>query len=109
MAELKEIDAATAKAWLDAGEAHLVDVREEPELLGAAIEGAAHVPMSTLTPDNLGQMISAPDGKKLVLFCAVGQRSYQIGAFMADQDLVDEVYSMEGGLQSWAMAGLPVR
>ncbi len=109
MAEISEIDAATAKAWMDAGEAHLVDVREDQELMQASIEGAAHVPMSALTPENIAEMIAVPEGKKLVLFCAIGQRSYQIGAFMADQEIVGEVYSMAGGLQSWSQEGLPVK
>jgi len=109
MTTISEIDAATAKAWMDAGEGHLVDVREDAELMQASIDGAEHVAMSTLTPDNLAEKIAIPEGKKLVLLCAAGQRSYQVGAFMAQQELADEIYSMAGGIHAWTTAGLPLK
>ena len=109
MGQITEIDAATAKEWFDAGEAHLVDVREDPELAEAAIDGADHVAMSTLTPENIAERVKAPEGKKLVIFCAHGQRSYNIAGFLAQNDLVDEAFTMAGGIVSWADAGYPVK
>ncbi len=109
MASISEIDVETAKAWMESGEGHLIDVREDAELMQASIDGVEHVAMSTLTPENIAEKISVPDGKKLVLLCAAGQRSYQIGAFLVDQEAVEEVYSMAGGIHAWQMAGLPLK
>lgn len=103
MSGVKEIDAETAKAWADDGEAVLVDVRELPELMEAAIDGAVHVPMSAFDP---GQ-VPIGDGRKVVFFCAHGMRSYNVGAWMVAQGGLDEAYSMTGGIVAWAEAGLP--
>ena len=67
---VQEIDAATAKAWLDAGDAVLIDVREQPELNEASIPVAEHNPMSSFDFDKVPR-----DGsKKVVIMCAHGMR-----------------------------------
>lgn len=104
MAGVTEIDAATAKAWLDTGEAVLLDVREIPELAQAAIAGAVHVPMSAFDID----AVPTDPGKKLIVFCAHGMRSYQVADYLLSQGIVDEAYSMSGGIVAWADQGLPV-
>jgi len=104
MPDVKEIDAETAKAWMDSGEAVLLDVREHQELAEAAIEGAVHNPMSSFDFDN----IPKEDGKKLVIFCAHGMRSHQVAGYLLAQGMVDEAYSMEGGIVAWAGRGYPV-
>lgn len=103
MAGIEEISAETAKEWVDAGSAVLLDVREEPELAEASIEGAVHNPMSTFDFDN----IPRGDGKKLIVFCAHGMRSYQVADYLVREGKVDEAYSMTGGIVAWAGAGLP--
>lgn len=103
MAGVHEIDAETAKAWVDDGEAVLVDVREQPELMEATIPGAVHVPMSAFDPSQ----VPSGDGRKIVFFCAHGMRSLNVGAYMTSQGGLDEAYSMTGGIVAWAEAGLP--
>lgn len=104
MAEVQEIDVQTAKSWVDNGEAVLLDVRELPELQQAAIAGAVHNPMSSFDFDN----VPKESGKKLVVFCAHGMRSFQVADYLLRQGMVDEAYSMEGGIVAWAGQGLPV-
>jgi rhodanese-related sulfurtransferase len=104
MAEVKEIDAATVKAWIDAGEAVLVDVREREEFDQARIPGATLVPMSSFDPADLPRS----EGRKLVFHCAVGQRSHSVAEYVLNEGVVDEAYNMTGGIQAWAAAGLPV-
>ena len=48
------------------------------------------------------------DGKKLVVFCAHGMRSYQVADYLLREGKVDAAYSMVGGITDWAGAGLPV-
>lgn len=102
MSAVQEIDAETAKAWVDRGEAVLIDVREAPELAEATIPGAVHIPMSAFDPTRVPQ-----DDRKVVFFCAHGMRSLNVGAYMTAQGGMDEAYSMQGGIVAWANAGLP--
>lgn len=102
MKEMTETDAATVKAWVDAGDAVIVDVREANELAQARVPGAIHIPMSAFNPSDLPD---ADDGKKLVIMCAMGIRSLQVGTYLLQNDMVDEAYNLAGGIQAWAMAG----
>ncbi len=108
MAEVQEIDVQTAHDWALAGDAVLLDVREIPELAQAAIKGAVHNPMSGFDFDNIPAGTPDGDGKKLVIFCGHGMRSYQVADYLLREGKVDEVYSMAGGIADWAGAGLPV-
>ena len=47
MSGIKEISAETAKELVDAGDAVLLDVREDPKLMQARIDGAVHNPVHT--------------------------------------------------------------
>ncbi len=104
MTDVTEIDAKTASAWVSAGEAVLVDVREDQELREASIAGAVHVPMSRFDPDAVPK---GDDGKKFVFFCAHGMRSYQVAAYLLQNEMLGDAYSMAGGIVAWAQSGLP--
>ena len=85
------------------GELHVVDVRENWEY------ARDHIPNATLTP--LGQIISRPQDviteDNVVFVCEVGQRS-AVAAEMAAALGMQHVYNLEGGMQAWRTAGLPV-
>jgi len=100
---VQEIDAATAKQWLDAGSAVLLDVREAQELREARIDGAVHNAMSSFDFDN----VPKEPGKKVVVMCAHGMRSLQVADYLLANGMLDEAYSMTGGIVAWAQAGYP--
>lgn len=102
-AQVQEIDTTTAKVWLDSGDAVMLDVREAPELFEARLDVATHNPMSAFDLES----IPASEGKKLVIFCAHGMRSYQVADYLLREGVVTEAYSMSGGMVAWAQAGLP--
>jgi rhodanese-related sulfurtransferase len=104
MKQMKETDAQQVKQWLDAGTAVLIDVREAEELVQARVPDAVHNPMSAFDTGMLAKL----DGKRLVFMCAMGMRSLQVGTYLLQNDMVDDAYNLSGGIQSWAMAGLPV-
>lgn len=104
MTQVQEIDAATAKAWVDGGEAVLLDVREDQELAEAKIPGAQHNAMSRFDFDQ----VPGKDGKKVVVLCAHGMRSFQVADYLLRQGMLDEAYSMQGGIVAWHAAGLPI-
>lgn len=88
---------------LSAGEAMLVDVREPGEHAAEAIPGAILQPLSTFDPANL------PDsqGKMLILHCKKGMRSTQALARCREMGITD-ISHLEGGIDGWRAAGLPV-
>jgi adenylyltransferase/sulfurtransferase len=85
------------------GELQVVDVRENWEY------ARDHIPDARLTP--LGQIISRPKdvitSDNVVFVCEVGQRS-AVAAEMAAALGMHNVFNLEGGMQAWRTAGLPV-
>ena len=103
MPKIIDVDAETAKKWVDDGDATLIDVRESPELDEVKITGAQHNPMSQFDPDALPN----ETGKKLIFICAHGMRSVQVGQYLLNSGKLNEAYNMTGGTAAWAQAGLP--
>lgn len=100
----KTVDANTAKRWLDANEAVLVDVREMEEFMSARIPGAALIPVNTLHLS----LLPPVQGKKLVLHCHSGVRSANACEILQAQDATLDAYNLEGGILAWGQAGLPI-
>ena len=86
-----------------AGELKIVDVRENWEYARDHIPSAQHTP--------LGRIISRPreaiQGDDLIFVCEVGQRS-AVAAEMAAALGMQNVFNLEGGMQAWRTAGLPI-
>lgn len=101
---LLEMDPETLQLKLSQGSLVLVDVREPVEFVGERIQGAVNVPLSRFAADQLPDL---PRGKMLVLQCQSGNRSGQ-----AAQRLLQAGYGsvthLQGGLNAWKAAGLPV-
>lgn len=101
-ARIVQIDPATAKQWIDAGEADLLDVREPDEHARERIPGARLIPLSRFDPE-----AAAPDtAPRLVVHCQAGVRSAAAIARIPESDL--QIYNLAGGLDAWKRAGLPV-
>jgi adenylyltransferase/sulfurtransferase len=88
---------------ITSGELKVVDVREPWEF------ARDHIPASTLTP--LGQIIARPldaiTSDNVVFVCEVGQRS-AVAAELAAAAGMQHVFNLEGGMQAWRNAGLPI-
>lgn len=88
---------------LNTGELKIVDVREPWEY------ARDHIPSASLTP--LGQIIARPQesitADNVVFVCEVGQRS-AVAAELAAAAGMQHVFNLEGGMQAWRNAGLPV-
>jgi rhodanese-related sulfurtransferase len=85
---------------LHRGEAVLIDVREPGEYAAARIAGAVLRPLSQFDPAGL------PPGR-LVFQCGVGKRSY-MAAEKALAAGLPHAEHLQGGLQAWVAAGLPI-
>jgi rhodanese-related sulfurtransferase len=97
---MQDVEATTLKAWMEQGEAILIDVREPPEHATEHIPGARLLPLSTFDPARVSQEA----GKKVVLHCVMGMRSAQAGQKLLDAGLTT-VYNFRGGIQAWKDAG----
>ncbi len=79
----------------------VLDVREPGEWTPGHIEGALHIPLSSL-PERHQEL---PDAQTLVV-CRVGGRSAQAVMWLQQQG--HEVVNLEGGMLDWAAAGRPM-
>lgn len=103
MAEFKNIDVMELQVMLAEGKIRLVDVRTDAEIARGFIQGADKLPLHLL-PMRLHEFDKAVS---TVFYCHVGGRSAQAAAFAAAQGFGD-VYNLQGGILSWAQAGLPL-
>ena len=97
------LTAKDAADRISSGELRVVDVREQWEY------ARDHIPEATLTP--LGQIIAKPQevitSDNVIFVCEVGQRS-AVAAELAAATGMQHVFNLEGGMQAWRGAGLPV-
>lgn len=97
---LQTITPAHAKRLIDDG-ALLIDVREADEHARERVPGARNNPLSRLAAIRT-------DGAKVVIFhCRSGMRTAANASRLADASDC-EAYLLEGGLDEWKKAGLPV-
>ncbi len=97
------ISPAEAQAKIAAGEALLVDIREPVEFARERIATAEALPLSTL-PD-AGKRLA---GKTVIFTCRSGNRTRAQAGQLAALDC-QAAYLLDGGLEGWKQAGLPVR
>ena len=99
---LKPLSPQAAQTLLTQG-ALLVDIRGADEHARERIARAQHVPMERITGSGL-----PADGASAVIFhCRSGNRT-QINAAALGACTTCDAYVLEGGLDAWKKAGLPV-
>lgn len=104
---IKEISASESFALIQNG-ALLIDVREKDELQQTAfqLDGVENIPFSTFD-DNYYEL---PKDRKIVLACHLGIRSLRVAQFLVIQGWDEaNIFSMDGGIDAWKQAGLPVK
>jgi rhodanese-related sulfurtransferase len=100
---IPNIDAATAKRWLDEGDTVMIDVREPAEVAREHVPLARLAPLSSFDPAAL----ALGPARRVVMLCASGIRSAKAGAQLAALG-GREVVNLTGGIGAWKRAGLPV-
>jgi rhodanese-related sulfurtransferase len=95
-----EISPQDARARLAAGEAVLIDVREESEFALARLEGADLIPMNTV-PQRLQYLEGLAEDKLLVIYCHHGVRSLNVVDWLRRQG-VENCVSLAGGIDLWS-------
>ena len=93
------------QSWIDAGEACLIDVREDQEIAQARIPNTdIHIPLSRFDPS----AVPTDSAKKLVFICAQGIRSVQAAQHLLYNGSITEAYNLQGGIAEWHRSSLPL-
>jgi len=101
---LPTIKPAEARRLLDSG-ALLFDIREADEHAREKIPGARHLPLSKLDEADL----AVHQGKLVIFHCKSGARTKANAPRLAGKfGETCEAFIVEGGLDAWRKAGLPV-
>jgi rhodanese-related sulfurtransferase len=80
----------------------LLDVREHSEWQAGHAPGARQVPLAELE----GKLGALPLDRRVVVACRSGNRSARATALLVRSGF--EAVNLNGGMQAWAAAGLPV-
>jgi len=100
---IRSISPAETKDLLEKEHALLVDIREPDEYAREAIAGARLEPLSVLSLLPL-----EPDRERpAVFYCNSGRRTKENAASLDGRGFA-AAYYIEGGLQGWEKAGLPI-
>lgn len=98
MSAIMDVTPETLADWLAKGEGVVVDVREDFEHAGEHIEGAEHVPLASLDPEELKRRHAS---RRVVFQCRTGGRSAKAAARFAGEPS----YHLAGGIEAWKASG----
>jgi rhodanese-related sulfurtransferase len=83
--------------------AMIIDVRETWEFQQGHARGARNIPLS-----QLGKRLNeVPSDRDILLMCRSGHRSLQAAKYLQQQSL-ERVVNVSGGMSSWGMHHLPI-
>jgi rhodanese-related sulfurtransferase len=90
----------------------LVDLREQSERAKhGTLEGALHAPYPSIAdsmkPGGMLREVAAATGRRIVFFCAFGERSAMAVKAAKEAGLASTMH-LEGGIDAWKKAGGPV-
>ncbi|HXI07023.1 MAG: MBL fold metallo-hydrolase [Bradyrhizobium sp.] len=110
--EGRSLTARDAIASLGRPEILLVDLRETGERSKhGMLPGALHAPYGgieeSLQPGGMLREVAAASGRRIVFFCAFGERSAMAVKAAKEAGLVNTAH-VEGGMDAWKKAGGPV-
>lgn len=81
----------------------IIDVRSPEELREGKIENSTLIPFWDIMKGNY----NIPQGRPVLLICAVGGRSYAAMQILAQKGY-KEIYNLQGGISAWKQANLPL-
>lgn len=102
-ARLVPVKPADLATRLAAGQVTLIDIREPGEFADGHVAGAVNRPLSAFDAAHLG----VEPGREVVFTCRTGMRTGANCDRLADR-VEGQAYVLDGGLDAWRAAGLPV-
>ena len=104
MSTLTKIDPQAVADGLKSGKFHLIDIREADEFAREHIGGAVSIPLSQVEQAD----VKIEAGRTAVFHCKSGMRTEANCARLASR-IDGDALLLDGGLDAWKKAGLPVR
>ena len=101
----KTINAFDLNDWFNSEDENpiIIDVREDQELQIATFPREyLHLPISKVSTEFVKTKINDAKDKQLVVICHAGIRSYNFGQWTLDNNLVDEIWNLEEGIDGWS-------
>ena len=101
----KNINAFDLNEWFNSELENpiVIDVRENSELEIATFPKVfLHLPISKVSVEYVKTNIRDLKDKKLVVLCHAGIRSYNFAQWSLDNNLVDEIWNLEEGIDGWS-------
>ena len=101
----KTINAFDLNEWFNSEDENplIIDVREDSELEIAIFpKKFIHLPISKVSFDYVKRKIGGSKDKKIVVLCHAGIRSYNFGQWSIDNNLVNEIWNLEEGIDGWS-------
>ncbi len=81
----------------------VLDVRTPAEVSTGIIEGATNIVYDATFADKLGSI----EQKPIFVYCAAGGRSAKAATILRDKGYT--VFELDGGMNAWKDAGMPVK
>ena len=101
----KSIDAFDLQKWLSSSveKPVIIDVRENMELYIASLTFTEiFIPMSQVSIELVVSKLEKYQKKNFIVLCHRGIRSYNFGQWLLDNDIVDEVWNLNDGIDGWS-------
>lgn len=99
-ANIPEVEAAEAARLAQQDAVLLLDVREDDEWAAGHAPQAVHTPLGSLDP------ATVPRDRPVITVCRSGKRAGEAAKALAGAG--HDVRNLDGGMQFWSGAGLPV-
>lgn len=100
------INPSEATLLINREDAHVVDVREAEEFAAGHVPEARNIPTGKLA-ERIAEIEKYKD-KPLIVCCASGVRSSRACGELKKLGF-SRLYSLDGGIDAWAKAGLPIK
>lgn len=94
------------KAFLDANDVQLIDVRTADEVNNGYIAGAVNFDFHGSDFEN--RLLTLNKDKPVMVYCAAGGRSGKAAQTLKGMGF-REVHDLDGGINAWKNAGLPLK
>ena len=101
----KNINAFDLNDWFNSDKENpvIIDVREHSELeIVRFPKKFLHLPISKVSAEDVKRIFGDVEDKNLVVICHAGVRSYNFGKWSLDNNLVDEIWNLEEGIDGWS-------
>ena len=92
--------------WLNSNHENpiIIDVRESLEIDKASLPFVQiYIPISKVSFESVYSIISKYLNKKFVVLCHRGIRSYNFAQWLIDNQLVQEVWNLDEGIDGWSI------